>query len=484
MPSSSLSRRRFIAQSGLAAASSFGFPAIVSCKSPNEKINLVFIGAGGRAASNIKEMTGISPGAGTPKGKPGAGGKAKQRETPSTADIQIPQENVVALCDVNGQNLDAASSRFPGVKTFRDFRQLYDKLKDSEFDAVVVSTCEHTHAFATMPALLRKKAVYCEKPLTRDVQEARMIRAAAEKAGVATQMGTQIHGMPNYRRVVELIQSGAIGKVSEAHVCVSRAWGLQNKEDAETNKDIVFVTERPKEEQTPPPFLDWDLWLGPAPYRPYNEVYFPGPKWYRWWDFGNGTMSDLGSHWNDLPFWALKLDAPKTIEAHSEMPAHPEIAPASMTAVYEYGPRGDMPACKLHWHQGTHKPEVWRSDPIFDKFSSGVLFIGDKGMLLSDYGRYVLLPENQFKDFTPPAPFIPDSPGQHKEWLNAIRNGTPTGSPFNHYAGQLTEANHLGNVAFRAGQKIVWDAANMKITNSPEANRFIQREPRKGWSLA
>ena len=446
-----MNRRRFIAQSSLAGTALLGFPHIVRSASPNKRINLAFIGVGGRGGSNLKELT-------------------------KDADLV----NVVALCDVNAQNLDRAAMQFPGAKTYRDFRKLYEQQKD--IDAVVVSTTEHTHAFATMPALKMGKPVYCEKPLTHNVWECRAIREAAAKAGVATQMGTQIHGMPNYRRVVELIQSGAIGKVTEAHVCVSRAWGLQSKEDAAKNKDIVYVAERPAEAQTPPPHLDWNLWIGPAPYRPYNEVYFPGPKWYRWWDFGNGTMSDLGSHWNDLPFWALKLDAPLTIEPVGG-PAHAEIAPASMTAIYEYGPRADMPACKLYWHQGADKPDVWKNDPIISKWPDGVLFIGDKGMLLSSYSKHILLPEATFKVFTPPAPFIADSPGQHREWLNAIVSGTPTGSPFATYAGPLTEANHLGNVAYRAGKKLHWDRVNMKFPNAPEAERFLGRKPREGWSL-
>jgi predicted dehydrogenase len=291
--------------------------------------------------------------------------------------------------------------------------------------------------------------------------------------------------MPNYRRVVELIQTGAIGKVTECHVCVSRAWGLQSQEDAEKNKDIVFVTDRPKVEMKAPDHLDWDLWIGPAPYRPFNEVYFPGPKWYRWWDFGNGTMSDLGSHWNDLPWWALKLDAPVSIESTSPMgAAHPEIAPATLTARYEYGPRGDMPACTLYWHQGATKPAVWTEDPVVSQWSNGVLFIGDKGMLISDYSKHKLLPETSFKDFTPPKPFIPDSPGQHQQWLNAILNGTPTDSPFDTYAGPLTIANHLGNVAYRVGKKLLWDAKTLKATNAPEASAFLGRQPRTGWSLA
>lgn len=469
------SRRQFLARSATAAAT-LGFPAIVSSRSPNDKLNLVFIGTGGRATSNIKELTGValySP----PRGKDAKPAAAAPPPPPVTES----RENVVALCDVNGENLDRAGAAFPKAQKFRDFRKLYDSLSAGEIDAVVVSTTEHTHAYATLPALLMKKAVYCEKPLSYNVAEARLITEAAAKAGVVTQMGTQIHGMPNYRRVVELIQSGAIGKVTEAHVCVSRAWGLQSKEDAEKNGDIIHVTERPTVAETPPPYLDWDLWIGPAPMRPYSSVYFPGPKWYRWWDFGNGTMSDLGSHWNDLPFWALKLDAPLSIEAFGP-PPHPEIAPASMHAVYEYGPRGDMPACKLHWHQGADKPDVWKNDPIISKWNSGVLFIGEKGMLLSDYGKHVLLPEATFKDFLAPKPFIADSPGQHAEFLAAIRNGTPTGSPFS-YAGPLTEANHLGNVAHRAGGKILWDAKAMRITNNENANRFLSRVPREGWKL-
>ena len=414
----------------------------------NDKLNLAFVGVGGRGGSNLKDLT---------------------------KDASV---NVVSICDVNGNTLDRVGEQFQKARRYSDFRRLLDDLKD--VDAVVVSSTEHTHAFATLPALQMKKPVYCEKPLTYNIQESRRIMQASAQANVPTQMGTQIHGLPNYRRVVELVQSGAIGAVSEAHVWVSRAWGLQSEADAKRHRDIVYVTDRPKESMEIPKGLDWDLWCGPAPLRPYHEVYFPGPKWYRWWDFGNGTMSDLGSHWNDLPFWALKLDAPKTIESFGDKP-HSEIAPASMTATYEYGPREGMPACKLSWYQGEDKPQIWKDKGI-PQWDSAVLFVGDKGMLLSDYTKHMLLPEDKFVDFTRPKPFIPDSPGQHEEWLNAIRNGTPTGSPFS-YAGLLTEANHLGNVAFRAGMKLEWDFKAMKATNCPDADRFIGREPRQGWSL-
>ncbi len=445
----SLTRRDFVKKSAGASALLFGAPAILRAGSPNKKLNLAFIGAGGRGGSNLRSMT------------------------------KDPDVNVVALCDVNRNNLAKAAEQFPNARTYEDFRELYTKTDD--IDGVVVSTCEHTHAYATMPALKAGKHVYCEKPLTYNIDEARKITQAAAKAGVATQMGTQIHAGTNYRRVVELVQSNAIGPIREAHVWVSRAWGLQSEEDAKKNNDRAFVAERPTEKMTPPDYLNWDLWLGPAPYRPFHTAYFPGPKWYRWWDFGNGTMSDLGSHWNDLPFWALQLDAPLTIEAAGPKP-HPEIAPASMSATYQYGARGkSMPACKLTWHQGDSKPEIWKQGKI-PQWGSAVLFIGDDGMILSDYGKHILLPEDKFKDFKRPEQFIPNSPGHHQEWLNACRTGSETGSPFS-YAGPLTEANHLGNVAFRVGKKITWDSNNLIAVNCPEAAQYISREPREGWSL-
>jgi predicted dehydrogenase len=449
MPQKPLSRRKFLAGSAAVTGGALlGFPAILRGKNLNSQLNLAVIACGGRGGANLES---------------------------------VKSENIVALCDVNQNMVKAAQVKCPEAKGFTDYRKMYDALNDNAFDAVVVSTPEHHHAFATMQALKRKKHVYCEKPLTRDVHECRIVVNAAKEAGVATQMGTQIHASTNYRRVVELIQSGAIGPVTETHVWVSRAWGWQSPEDAKKNKDIVSVLDRPKEEDPVPAYLDWDLWVGPAPMRPYNSVYFPGPKWYRWWDFGNGTMSDLGSHWNDLPFWALKLDAPKTIEA-SGPPPHPEIAPASMSATYEYGARGEMPPVKLVWHQGADKPKIW-TDNAIPQWPDGVLFIGSQGrMLLANYQKHLLLPEAQFADFEPPKKTIPDSIGHHAEWIKACKTGSPTTCNFG-YSGPLTEANHLGNVAFRAGKRLEWDAKNMKFPNAPEAEKFLGREYRKGWSL-
>ena len=437
-----MSRRAFMRKSAVAAGATIGAPAIVRGQNLNNKLNIAVIACGGRGGSNLKDVSG---------------------------------ENIVALCDVNGKNLDAAAAQYPKAKTFKDFRKLYDT--PDLFDAVVVSTCEHTHCFATLPALKLGKHVYCEKPLTHNIWEARIIREAANKAKVATQMGTQIHAGDNYRRVVELVQSGAIGPVREVHVWVSRVWGWQESEaEAKANNDIVFSKERPTTEDPIPDGLEWDLWLGPAPKRPFNNVYFPGPKWYRWWEWGNGTMSDLGSHWNDLPFWALKLQYPLTIEAGGP-PAHPDIAPASMRAAYEYGARGDMPPVKLHWHQGKERPPQWKDGSI-PQWNDGVLFVGDKGMVLSDYGKHMLLPEDKFKDFTRPPESIPKSLGHHQEWIHACKTGDPTTCNFE-YAGWLTEANHLGNVAYRVGKKLEWDPVALKATNAPEADKFIKREYRE-----
>lgn len=441
-----VSRRRFVQQSSLATAGLLAVPNLVSGRDVNQKLRLAIIGCGGRGAANLAAVAG---------------------------------EQITALCDVNQRTLDKAAERFPQARRETDFRRLFDHA--SEFDAVVVSTSEHTHAFATLPALQLGKHVYCEKPLTHSVWEARVIRQAAARAQVATQMGTQIHAGDNYRRVVESIQAGAIGDVSEVHVWVSRTWGWQpDPQASERAGDIVFTRDRPASVDPVPAGLDWDLWLGPAPWRPFSNVYLPGPKWYRWWDFGNGTMSDLGSHFNDLPFWALRLDAPTAVQSFGP-PPHAEIAPASMRSIYEFPAVDDRPPVKLTWYQGDEKPEIWTVGKI-PQWKNGVLFVGDQGMLLADYGKHTLLPEEKFREIQPPEPSIAASIGHHAEWLEACKTGAETTCDFQ-YAGLLTEANHLGNVAYRVGKRLHWDSTAMRCPDAPQADRFLRREYRAGWSL-
>jgi len=441
------SRRKFV-KTVTASTAVLGFPAITRSKSPNGKLNIGLIGVGGRGRSHVNACR---------------------------------YEDIVALCDVNANSLKGALKTAPEARTYKDLRDFFGKLED--IDAVVVSTTEHTHAFATLPALLAKKHVYCEKPLTRDVHECRIITEAAAKAGVQTQMGTQIHAGENYRRVVELIQAGAIGPVSEVHTWVSRAWGWQSPEDAKRYRDILSTQDTPKEGKPVPDTLDWDLWIGPAPFRAFHTNYFPGPRWYRWWDFGNGTMSDLGSHRNDLPWWALKLDVPLTIEPLSGPKPHHDIAPASMSVKYTFAARGNgYPAVEHTWYQGTEKPKIWHEGGI-PKWGNGSLFIGEEGMLLADYGKHLLLPEKKFEGFKRPKRSIPPSPGQQAEWIRACKGEGPEPLCNFAYAGPLTEANHLGNVAYRAGKKLEWEPKNMKFPNAPEAEKYLGRSYRKGWKL-
>ena len=434
--------RRNVLAAGVAAV---GLPGVLRAQNAPNRLNIAISGCGGRGAANLGSVS---------------------------------SENIVALCDVNQAAVDQAAAKFPKARQCNDFRRLFDHHR--EFDAVVVSTCEHTHAFATMLALRHNKHVYCEKPLTHGIWEARQIRERALKTKVATQMGIQIHATENYRRVVELVQSGAIGAIREAHVWTSRAWGVQSAAAAKQHRDIVTLQDRPQEAQPVPRGLHWDLWLGPAPSRPFHSTYVPGPKWYRWWDFGSGTMSDLGSHWIDLPFWALRLRAPQTIEAAGP-PPHRELAPASMSATYQYAARGDMPAVRLTWYQGELKPEIWRKNGI-PRWNDGCLFIGARGMLLADYGRHVILPEKDFADFRRPDPTIARSPGHHAEWIRAAKTDLRTSADFE-YSGWLTEANHLGNIAYRLGRRIEWDAEKMVVTNVKDAAALIRRPYRKGWEV-
>jgi predicted dehydrogenase len=426
-------RRAFLQQAALAGAGFWvaGGTAPGQQRSPHERLNIAIIGAGGRGGANTAAVAG---------------------------------ENVVALCDVDDHHLGRAAERYPRARRYHDFRRLLDRGHD--FDAVVVSTTEHTHALATLAALRLGKHVYCEKPLAHCVHEARVVAEAARRARVATQMGTQIHAGDNYRRVVELVQAGAIGPVRECHVWVSRGWG---------------GGDRPRDTPPVPAYLHWDLWLGPAPARPYHPTYVPGPAWYKWWDFGGGVLPDLGSHMNDLPFWALRLRHARAVEAEGP-PVHPETAPPWLIVRWDFPARGDLPPVRLTWyHGGRRPPQVARRE--VPAWGDGVLFVGARGMLLADYGRHLLLPRERFADFRRPEATIPRSVGHHQEWIRACKTGSPTTCHFG-YAGALTESNLLGNVAYRVGRRLEWDPAHLRAPNCREAGRYLRKEYRRGWVLA
>jgi predicted dehydrogenase len=225
--------------------------------------------------------------------------------------------------------------------------------------------------------------------------------------------------------------------------------------------------------------LHWDLWLGPAPERPYHPTYQPA-NWRRWWDFGGGTLGDMGCHYMDLPFWALKLRHPTSVETIGP-PVHPETAPDWKIVTWEFPARGDMPGLAFTWTDGNRRAAAFEKYKL-PTWGDGVLFVGSKGTLIADYDRYQLLPESEFKDFTRPPESIPTSIGHYNEWIQACKIGSPTTCNFD-YSGALTETVLLGNVAFRVGKKIEWDAEKLYSPNCPEAERFIRREYRKGWTL-
>ncbi len=430
----SLRRRDFLRHVGVAgSAATVGLwtrrlPGAV--RSPNEKLNIGIIGTSRRGAANIAGVEG---------------------------------ENLVALCDIDDRLLGTTHEKFPKAKTYNDFRKLLDQ---SDLDAVVISTPDHIHVTAAVMAMRRGKHVYCEKPLGHDVAEVRLATTTAAKQKVATQLGTQIHAGENYRRVVELIRAGAVGPVREVHVWVGRSWG---------------DGDRPAETPPVPDYLHWNLWLGPAPERPYHPTYQPA-KWRSWWDFGNGTLGDMGCHYMDLAFWALDLDRPATVAAEgSPSVARAETAADWLIVRYAYPARGDRPAVNLTWYDGGQRPDLMRQAGM-PRWGDGVLFVGDDGLLLADYTKHRLLPEEKFRDSQRPDPSIPPSIGHHAEWIEACKTGRPTSCHFG-YSGPLTEAVLLGNVAYRVGRKLEWDAANLTVRGCPEADRFLRREPRHGWEV-
>jgi predicted dehydrogenase len=435
-----LTRRRFLRQAAVTAAPLF-LPAVARGQSPNEKLNVSVIGCGGRGGEDLSAVAAT--------------------------------ENIVALCDVDEKRAAGAFNQHPKAKQYRDFRKMLEEMH-KQIDAVVIGTPDHTHAPAGVTAMKLGKHCYCEKPLTHNVYEARVMAEVARQNKLVTQMGTQIHAEPNYRRAVELVQSGAIGPVREVHVWLGADFG------GPPTPTRMFQPDVPADRPPVPKTLDWDLWLGPAAYRPYHRTYCPF-GWRYWWAFANGQLGDFFCHYCDLAFWALKLRHPTTVEA--EGPVHPESAARWTIARQEYPARDNLPPVTLTWYNGGSYPPLVKERDIAQKdWPNAVLFVGAEGMLIADYVKRKLLPESKFADFQPPEPSIPDSIGHHREWTEACKTGGPTTCNFD-YSGALSEAALLCNVALRTGRRLDWDAKNLRAVNCPEADRYIRREYRPGWTL-
>jgi predicted dehydrogenase len=463
-----LTRRAFLRGAAISTTAFMVVPGSVlglnGATSPNEKLNIAGIGIGGQGGEDLKHME---------------------------------KENIIALCDVDQNHAAHTFKRYPQAKRFTDYRKMLDEMK--EIDGVMIATPDHHHAFAAMAAIKRGKHVYCEKPLTHTVWEARQIAQAAHAAKVATQMGNQGQASEQTRRLCELVWAGVIGKVHQAHIWTDRpSNGLFNEYWPQG-------VSRPKDTPPVPSTLDWDLWLGPAPSRAYNPVYLPF-VWRGWWDFGTGALGDIGCHAQDPVFRALKLGAPVAVQAAStrvnaesfpqgsmvtyEFPARPS-APQAIN-VHVKGLEGagaggiEMPPCTLSWYDGGLRPP--RPDGLPDgklMGDNGRLLVGDKGFILNN----MVFPDSCAEAATVVAHSIPVSPGHHQEWLNACKGGPTPGANFD-WAGPLAESVLLGNVALRVQlredltlTKLHWDADALKCTNLEEANKFIRTEYRAGWSL-
>ena len=383
---------------------------------------------------------------------------------------KVGGQNIVALCDIDDSRTAKYAEKFPKAKRFADFRVMFDKM-EKEIDAVVVTTPNHTHATIAVLAMKMGKHCYCEKPLTHSLHEARLMARVAAQNNVVTQMGTQNHAGENYRRTVELIRSGAIGPVRRVHVWFGRPSGFRR---------FALQVDRPTDTPPVPLGVNWDIWIGPAPMRSYHPCYHPH-DWHYWWDFGNGTLGNMSCHYMDLVFWALKLGHPTTVQAEGP-PVHPDSTPFWLDCHWQFPARGELPPVKVTWYHGRKCPRQ-----VLDlggpHWGAGVLFVGEKGILAADYGKRILLPEKNFADFQPPEPTIPASVGCHRrEWFEACKGRGKALCHFG-YGGPLTETVLLGNVAYRVGKKLEWDAAKLKFPNCPEAEQYIRRDYREGWTL-
>jgi predicted dehydrogenase len=424
---------------------------------PNETLNIACIGVGGKGESDTEHAAQCG--------------------------------RIVALCDIDQKRLDAQAEQHREAKKYNDFRELLHEL-DARLDAVVVSTPDHTHAPAAVTAMRLGKHVYCQKPLTHSVWEARLMRQTARQKKVSTQMGNQGTADPGFRRGVELVRGGALGDVTEVHVWTNRPFKYW--------KQAPDIVARPRETPPVPSHVHWDYFLGPAPERPYHPVYHPH-NWRGWWDFGTGALGDMACHTANLPFMALQLGLPVRVSAKSgEINA--ETYPAWATITYEFPARGGLPPVKLTWYEGAKNgnrnlpPARLFPDRSFQPSDSGSLLVGSKWRMYSpnDYGAtQVLWPHVEYQDIQVPAPSLPRLAGsrdidenQKREWVAAIRAGKPEIALSNFdYAATLTESMLLGNVAVRSGEALDYDPETGQISGSFKAAQYLKPYFRKGWDI-
>jgi predicted dehydrogenase len=431
-----ISRREFL--NSVAAAAAFtvvprhvlGGPGRTA---PSEKLNVACIGIGGMGASDTRQMS---------------------------------SENIIALCDVDSKHAAGTFELFPNAKKYRDFRRMLDK-EGKNLDAVTVSTPDNIHAVAAMAAIKMGKHVYCQKPLAHDIYEVRQLTQAARKHGVMTQMGIQIHAENSVKLVAEIIKSGMIGKVRKVDIFSNKNWGGGT---------------RPTDTPPVPEWLDWDLWLGPAPERPYHPAYLPG-SWRRWWDFGTGTLGDMGCHIIDPVWWALDLGYPTSVEAKPGE-FNDETYPTATVVKWEFPARGELPPVTVTWYDGANRPSRPQElEPDRKLPGQGGLYYGERGTILAPHmGNPRLIPESKMKGFKMPEPFLGRGINHYQEWIRACKGGPKPSADFD-YSGPLTETILLGNVAARAGEKLRWDGPKLEVTNATAANEYLRREYRKGWKL-
>jgi predicted dehydrogenase len=444
-----ISRRRFTA---LTAAS--GLFSIVprhvlggpDHTPPSEKLNIAGIGIGGMGAGNIR---------------------------------QCAHENIVALCDVDHTYAAKTLAAYPQAKRYTDYRVMLEKQKD--IDAVVIATPDHTHAVISMAAMQMGKHVYCQKPLTHDIFESRMLAKTAKDVGVVTQMGIQGHSQDGLRLICEWIWDGAIGTVREVDAWCSLMYSPPGHAYWSS-----ILQKRPEEGQPLPDNLGWDAWIGPAPMRPYHRCYHPA-TWRCWWDFGCGMMGDRGAHTLDSVYSALKLTAPLSVEGSGIVGGNSDVHPDKAKVVFKFPEREGFPPLELTWYEGQEPP---RPDGLEDgrklPEGGGVLFKGDKGTIMCGvYGNSPrLIPETAMQNYKRPGKSLPRIKGSHEQnWIDAIKEGGSASADFS-YSGPLTELALLGNLAKRfPEQELTWDNESMSVTNLDEAREWIKRPYRKGWSL-